>query len=69
MLELTEIQMFKVSKNQKKTLKLLHKKYRINTSEYIRKAITEQLKRDKETIFKNYKEIQMFINQYNDIPF
>ena len=65
----TERHTIMFSKEQKETLKILHKKYKINTSEYIRKAICEQLKRDKDTIFKNHKEIQIFINQYNDIPF
>ena len=69
MQELTEKHVFKTSKVQKNTLRTLRIKYCINTSEYIRRAIYEQLKRDKDTIFKNHKEIQIFINQYNDIPF
>jgi hypothetical protein len=52
MTQLTEIQQFKITTEQKKTLQTLHKKYKINTSQFIRDAINEKLQRDKGRIFK-----------------
>lgn len=57
-MQLTEKQEFNCTKQQKQTLRVLHKKYKINTSQFIRKAIDERLIREKETIFKNYREIE-----------
>lgn len=68
-MKLTEIQQFKISVKQKQTLSVLHKKYGINTSQFIRDAINEKLEREKETIFKNYKEVQEYLKQYKQCPF
>ena len=68
-MQLTQKHTFKISEKQKGTLILLHKKYSINTSEFIRNAIDEKLQREKDSIFKNYKEIQKYLNEKNKIPF
>lgn len=61
-MKLTERHTFKTDKKQKVTLMLLHSKYKENTSEFIRQAISEKLEREKDTIYKNYREIQSYIN-------
>jgi len=67
--KMTKIKAIRFTENQLKTLNILRKKYKINTSEFIRLAIDEKLQRDKDFIFKNYKEIQDYIKKYSDIPF
>ena len=66
-MKLTETQRFKISKEQKKTLKLLNEKYCINASLFIREAINEKLEREKDDIFKQHKEIQDYLK--NSCPF
>ena len=68
-MKLTEKHTFKILESQKKTLNILHQKYKINTSQFIRNAINEKLKREKESIFKNHIEIQKYLNQLNECPF
>ena len=65
----TERQTFKLSKKQKKTLSILSSKYDINVSNFIRSAINEKLQREKETIYKNYKEINAYICEKENCPF
>ena len=65
----TEIQQFKMTQKQKQTLSVLRTKYSINTSQFIREAINEKLMREKEAIFKHYKEVREYINQMDDCPF
>ena len=65
----TEIQQFKITQKQKQTLSVLRTKYSINTSQFIREAINEKLMREKEAIFKHYKEVREYINQMDDCPF
>ena len=65
----TERQTFKVSKTQKKTLIILHKKYNINTSQFIRDAIDEKIIKEKDRLFKNHKEINKYIKVKNKCPF
>jgi len=69
MTQLTEIQQFKITLEQKKTLRILHKKYKINTSQFIRDAINEKLQRDKLNIISSFKEVQEYLKQLNDCPF
>lgn len=69
MLQLTERYTFKVSHEQKQTLKLLRSKYRINTAQFIRNAINEKLNREKDAVFKKYKEVQHYLNIINNCPF
>lgn len=64
---LTERHTFKTSENQKQTLKVLKDKYKINTSKFIRDAIKEKLEREKESMFKNFKEAQIYL--YDNCPF
>lgn len=66
-MKLTEIQQFKTTPKQKQTLSVLHKKYGINTSQFIRDAINEKLQLEKDTIFKHYKEVQNYLK--SDCPF
>ena len=68
-MEYTERQTFKISKIQKQTLNNLHKKYKINTSQFIRDAIKEKIERDNKLIFKSYKEFQEYLNIINETPF
>ena len=67
MKQLTEIQQFKITKTQKNTLNVLGNKYNLNVSLFIRNAIDEKLKREKDSIFKHYKEVQEYLK--NDLPF
>ena len=68
-MKLTERHTFKTSKIQKQTLILLHKKYNINMSKFIRNAINEKLQREKDAIFKEYKEIQKYLKEKSELPF
>ena len=65
----TEKQVFMFSKIQKKTLQTLHKKYKINVSQFIREAIKEKIERDSKNIFRKYKEFQKYLKKENDCPF
>ncbi len=69
MMQLTERQTFKISAKQKQTLKVLRTKYGINTSQFIRDAIDEKLQREKHTIFRQHKEIQLYLNKLKTTPF
>jgi len=68
-MKLTEKHTFKTDEKQKQTLKVLNSKYHINTSDFIRQAIKEKLEREKESIFKNYKEIQNYLKNFEKCPF
>jgi len=68
-MKLTDKHTFKISESQKKTLIILKSKYKINTSNFIRNAINEKLEREKESIFKNHKEVQKYLKEFNDVPF
>ena len=68
-MKLTEKHTFKISANQKKTLVILHNKYKINTSNFIRDAINEKLQREKDCIFKKHKEIQKYLKEIDECPF
>ena len=65
----TKTHTFKISESQKQTLIILAEKYNINVSEFIRSSINEKLEREKETIFKNYKEVQTYLKELNNLPF
>ena len=65
----TERQTIKITIKQKQTLQILNSKYHINTSQFIRDAINEKLQRDKETILKNYSEVEIYLKQYEKVPF
>ena len=68
-MEYTERQTFKISKIQKHTLQNLHKKYNINTSQFIRDAINEKIENDSKDIFRSYKELNEYFKKENDCPF
>lgn len=68
-MKLTEKHEFKISAKQKKTLKVLRDKYSINTSQFIRDAIDEKLSRERDWIFKEYKEIQEYLKELERCPF
>jgi hypothetical protein len=59
----TERHTFKISQKQKQTLLTLRRKYKYNTSQFIREAIDEKLQRERDDIFKQYKEIQEYLNR------
>ena len=65
--ELTERHTFKTTTKQKATLQVMHSKYKLNVSQFIRDAVAEKLERERDTIFKQYKEIQCYLNK--DCPF
>lgn len=68
-MQLTEKQEFRISPQQKKTLRILHKKYKINTSQFIRDAINEKLQRDKGSIISQFKEMKEYLRNYEKCPF
>ena len=68
-MQYTQRQTFKISVKQKQTLTVLGEKYKLNVSKFIRDAINEKLKREKETILKNYKEINEYISDMEECPF
>ena len=65
----TKTHTFKISESQKQTLIILAEKYKINVSSFIRSSINEKLQREKETIFENYKEVQTYLKELNNLPF
>ena len=67
--QLTERQTFKISAKQKQTLRVLRNKYSINTSQFIRDAIDEKLSRERDDIFRNYREIQLYLRELENCPF
>lgn len=68
-MQFTEKHSINVTENQKKTLIVLHSKYKVNTSKFIRDAINEKLLQEKDTIFKKYKEVQEYLQSIYDCPF
>ena len=58
-----------ISRNQKNTLKKLGTKYNINVSQFIRDAIKEKIEKDSKDMFRNYKEFNEYIKNYNQCPF
>ena len=68
-MKLTKNHKFRTDEIQKQTLIVLDEKYKINVSNFIRQAIAEKLEREKETIFKNYKEVQCYFKKINECPF
>ena len=68
-MQYTQRQTFKISSKQKQTLAILSEKYKLNVSKFIRDAINEKLSRDKDTVFKRYKEINKYISDMEECPF
>lgn len=68
-MQLIERHTFLTTKNQKRTLKTLKNKYKINVSKFIRDAIVEKLEREKDSIFKNYSEVKSYLIKAKDCPF
>ena len=65
----TELQQFRITKLQKQTLKILHNKYGINTSQFIRDAISEKLQRDKMLICEKHSKLRRLIAKLDICPF
>ena len=55
-MQYTELIQVRILKKQKYYLSVLHEKYKINSSEFIRKAIEEKMQRDIKTIRIKFKE-------------
>lgn len=68
-MQLTENHKFNCTPEQKRTLIVLHKKYKINTSQFIRDAINEKLQRDKNDIISQFKEVKEYLRNYEKCPF
>lgn len=68
-MELTERHTFKTTPIQKKTLYFMRFKYRLNVSQFVRDAIAEKLERERDTIFRQHKEIQEYLKKIQDVPF
>lgn len=68
-MKLTEYHKFNCTKEQKQTLTTLHKKYKINTSQFIRDAINEKLQREKSSITGQFKEVKLYLHQLDITPF
>ena len=56
MIQYTELIQVRISEKQKHYLSVLHEKYKINSSEFIRKAIEEKMQRDVKNIRIKFKE-------------
>ena len=56
MIQYTELIQVRISEKQKYYLSVLHEKYKINSSEFIRKAIEEKMQRDVKNIRIKFKE-------------
>ena len=56
MKQYTELIQVRISEKQKYYLSVLHEKYKINSSDFIRKAIEEKMQRDISNIRKQFKE-------------
>lgn len=56
MIQYTELIHVRISEKQKHYLSILHEKYKINSSEFIRKAIDEKMQRDVKNIRIKFKE-------------
>lgn len=64
MQQYTELIQVRISEKQKYYLSVLHEKYKINSSEFIRQAIDEKMQRDLKNIRIKFKE-----NNYFKCPF
>ena len=56
MIQYTELIQVRISEKQKYYLSVLHEKYKINSSEFIRKAIEEKMQSDVKNIRIKFKE-------------
>lgn len=68
-MQYTQRQTFKISEKQKQTLIIMGDKYKLNVSQFIRDAINEKLQREKESMLKDYKEVQSYLKRYEECPF
>lgn len=68
-MQLTKYHKFKITPEQKHTLTILHKKYKINASQFIRDAINEKLQRDKGGIIGRFQEVQNYLRIITNCPF
>jgi hypothetical protein len=56
MIQYTELIQVRISEKQKYYLSVLHEKYKINSSQFIRQSIEEKMKRDVKNIRIKFKE-------------
>ena len=56
MIQYTELIQVRISEKQKYYLSVLHEKYKINSSQFIRQAIEEKMQRDVKNIRIKFKE-------------
>ena len=68
-MQYTHKQSFSTNEKQNNTLNLLRYKYNHNVSKFIRDAINEKLNREKNDIYKNYNEIQLYLKKLENCPF
>ena len=68
-MQYTHKQSFNTNEKQHNTLNLLRNKYNHNVSKFIRDAINEKLNREKNDIYKNYNEIQLYLKKLENCPF
>ena len=68
-MQYTHKQSFNTNEKQNNTLNLLRYKYNHNVSKFIRDAINEKLNREKNDIYKNYNEIQLYLKKLENCPF
>jgi len=64
-MQLTDTHTIKICPKQKQTLIILKRKYKINTSQFIRDAIFEKLERERKGII----EVEKYLNEQNQYPF
>lgn len=60
MIQYTELIQVRISEKQKYYLSVLHEKYKINSSEFIRQAIEEKMQREVKNIRIKFKENNSF---------
>ena len=61
----TNIYRLRITEKQAKTLAILKKKYRYNTAQFVRDAISEKLERERKSIV----EVKKYFDEMSNCPF
>ena len=63
--QLSKTYRFRLTEKQAETLSILKKKYRYNTAQFVRDAISEKLDRERKSIV----EVKKYFDEMQDCPF
>lgn len=63
--QLSKTYRFRLTEKQAETLSILKKKYRYNTAQFVRDAISEKLERERTKIL----EVDKYLKKHNECPF